>query len=98
MPVDPQLRNLDIEIPAWRDASRSAVFTVIPFADYGHGRGRNQPGTTLSSVGIAGRLAWGRLTASLTLGHKITHPAVVDAGHGTLQDRGVHFELAWKLD
>jgi hemolysin activation/secretion protein len=91
-----QVVNLDVEFPVWRDGDRSA--TLIPFADYGHGRGRSQPATTLSSVGVAAKLNWGRLMASLAIGHKFNHPPAVQASHGTLQDHGVHFELAWRLD
>jgi hemolysin activation/secretion protein len=90
--------NAELEWPAWRDADQGWATTIVPFADYGRGRGRHQPATTLASAGVAGRLSWGRLSASLALAHKFTHPAVTDASHGTLQDRGVHFELAWRID
>jgi hypothetical protein len=49
-------------------------------------------------LGVAGRLAWGKLNASLAFGQKLTHPAAVEASHGTLQDHGWHFELSWNLD
>jgi hemolysin activation/secretion protein len=90
--------NLEVEWPAWRDGERGVAATLVPFADYGRGRGRHQPATTLASVGMAARLTWGRLAASLALALKLTRPAAVDASHGNLQDRGVHFELAWRLD
>jgi hemolysin activation/secretion protein len=90
--------NAELEWPVPREADQRWTATLVPFADYGRGRGRHQPATTLASVGMAGRLAWGRLTASLALAHKLTHPAAIDAAHGNLQDRGVHFELAWRLD
>jgi hemolysin activation/secretion protein len=90
--------NAEFEWPAWRDSERALAATLIPFVDYGRGRGRHQPATTLASIGIAGRLSWGRLNASLALAHRLTHPAAIDVNHGNLQDRGVHFELAWRLD
>jgi hemolysin activation/secretion protein len=90
--------NLEVELPAWRDEARGISATVMPFADYGRGRGRHQPATTLASAGVAARLSWGRLAATIALARKLEHPAVIHASRGTLQDHGVHFELAWRVD
>jgi len=93
-----QVFNLELEWPAWRHRDRPITATLIPFADYAHGRGTNQVPATLTSVGVAGRVVWGRLTAALALAHKLGHPAAVNVRSGTLQDHGVHFEVTWALD
>lgn len=53
--------------------------------------------TTLSSMGIAARFGWGHLRAELAVAKRLQHPSAIDSQHGTLQDRGIHFQVSYAV-
>jgi hypothetical protein len=55
------------------------------------------PSASLSSVGLATRLIWRGLQLDLALARRIHAGVDLSTQHGTLQDRGVHLQLAYKF-
>jgi hemolysin activation/secretion protein len=71
--------------------------TLGPFFDWANGHDVGQPETTFSSAGGTLRLTWTHVQFDLAVGARLIRPAFVDAQHGTLQDHGVHLQLAYTL-
>jgi hemolysin activation/secretion protein len=71
--------------------------TMGPFFDWADGHDVDEPLTTFSSAGGTLRLAWTHLQFDLAVGARLIRPAFVDTQHGTLQDHGVHLQLAYTL-
>jgi hemolysin activation/secretion protein len=89
--------NAEFEWPVVRDSDRALQLSVMPFYDYGHGRNLGAPAATLSSLGVAARLRWSRLSANLAIAKRLVYPASAGATHGNLQDHGVHFDVAYNF-
>ena len=89
--------NLELDIPILRIPAADFSLNVAPFIDYG--AGRNQTGTTdkLSSAGIALHSRWGQFALDLVLARPLSYSRNVTLAHGTLQDKGVHFQLSYNL-
>jgi len=71
--------------------------TLGPFFDWANGHDVGEPLTTFSSAGGTLRLVWPHVQFDLAVGARLIRPAVVDTQHGTLQDDGVHLQLAYTL-
>jgi hemolysin activation/secretion protein len=90
--------NLDLHwlaMPAGNP--RLPGLTIGPFVDWANGHDVGEPATTFSSAGGALRLVWTHVQFDLAVGARLSHPAFVDAQRGTLQDHGVHLQLAFTL-
>ncbi len=90
-----QILSAEFEWPVVRDSQRELQLSLSPFYDYGHGTSRGTPGATLSSLGLAARLRWGRVSANLAIAKRLLYPQSVGASKGRLQDHGIHFEVAY---
>jgi len=77
------------------ESGDNAWLSIGPFFDYGHGHGPGTPSVTLSSVGLASRLTWGRFTANLAIGRRLSHPELGAGSHAGLQGQGIHVEIAY---
>ncbi|MBK9237563.1 MAG: ShlB/FhaC/HecB family hemolysin secretion/activation protein [Rhodoferax sp.] len=89
--------NLEFDYPLLRNPATGLSVNLLPFLDYGRARNVGAPSASLSSVGLATRLIWRGLQLDLALARRIHAGIDLSTQHGTLQDRGVHLQLAYKL-
>lgn len=88
--------NLELDMPVFRiRGSEGARLNLIPFIDWGQGNNVGESKTALSSVGLALRAEWRRVSFNFAVAKRLTHPASVDALSGNLQDKSIHFQLAY---
>jgi hemolysin activation/secretion protein len=90
--------NLDVHyllLPAGKPGLPSLA--LGPFFDWANGHDVDEPETTFSSAGGTVRVIWSHLQFDLAVGARLIRPSFVDAQHGTLQDHGVHLQLAYTL-
>jgi hemolysin activation/secretion protein len=87
--------NLELEYPLLRAAGRGLNLTVIPFYDRGRGWNRGEGADTISSWGLANRLRWKGLSIDLVLAKRLVSPELPRPVKETLQDEGVHFQIAY---
>jgi hemolysin activation/secretion protein len=92
-----QYLNAELEIPWLSEAKDGVGITLLPFYDWGQARNVNEPGATLSSVGLATRTRWHKWALDLVLAKRLSAPAGVNSQGGTLQDEGVHVQLAYSF-
>ena len=88
--------NLEFDYPALRNAAGLNV-NLIPFLDYGSARNLRGPSSTLSSAGLALRLLYKAFTADLVLAKRLQQPDTTTSAGATLQDAGIHLQVAWKF-
>jgi len=88
--------NLEFDYPALRSASGLNV-NLIPFLDYGGARNLRGPNSTLSSTGLAIHLQYKAFTADLVLAKRLQQPDTTTSAGATLQDAGIHLQVAWKF-
>ena len=87
--------NLEFEYPWIKGAELR--WTLSPFFDYGRVSRQGEAATTLASWGLASRWLWKGWQLDLVLADRLRQPdALRDAGD-SLQDQGVHLQLAWKF-
>ncbi len=89
--------NVEFEYPLLREAADGLSLTLIPFYDHGRAQNVGEEAVTLSSWGLGGRLRWQRFNLDLVLAQRLSHPASVSGNGSTLQDHGVHLQLAYKF-
>jgi hypothetical protein len=70
---------------------------VTPFFAWGRGKNIGESGVILSSTGLALRSEWRGLIANVALAKRLIRPSSVDALSGTIQDKGIHFQLLYNL-
>ena len=88
--------NLELNVPLLSSKAAGAVqLNVVPFLDWGIGHNIGDSSTKLSSVGLAVRASWYGLTMELAVAKRLQHPRSIDALSGTLQDKGIHFQLSY---
>ena len=89
-----QLLSAQLDVPLL-PTTRAAQLTAGPFFDWGRGRNVGGESDELSSIGIASRYSWHGLRVDVAAAKRLAHPSSVDANkHGTLQDKGIHFQIA----
>lgn len=89
--------NLELDYPVVRAFGSGFNLSLVPFYDHGRGKNRDAPADSLSSVGLAARMRWQGFSAELALAKRLTHPATVTRDGGKLQDKGVHFRVAYQF-
>lgn len=89
--------NLEFDYPLLRNPATGLSLNLLPFLDYGRARNVGGPSASLSSVGLASRLIWRGLQLDLALARRIHAGVDLSTQHGTLQDQGVHVQLAYKF-
>lgn len=88
--------NVEFEYPMMGGAADQQAWTLLPFADYGHGMNIGEAGVSLSSLGVASRYRWRGLSLDVALARRISKPAGIVADGHTLQDNGIHMQLSYK--
>lgn len=89
--------NLELDIPLRPEGRGPWRLSVVPFYDHGRASNRGEPADRLSSAGVATRLRYKGFSVDLAVARRIAHPAHVTDGGGNLQDKGVHFRIAYDL-
>ncbi|HOE42518.1 MAG TPA: ShlB/FhaC/HecB family hemolysin secretion/activation protein [Rhodoferax sp.] len=89
--------NFEFEYPLLREAADGLSLTLIPFYDYGRAQNVGEAAVTLSSWGLGSRLQWQRFNLDLVLAKRLSHPDSVSGNGSTLQDHGVHLQLAYRF-
>jgi hemolysin activation/secretion protein len=87
--------NTEFHYPALQEARDGVGVWLIPFFDWGKGRNQGEPGTILSSYGLAARVNWKGVQLDVSKAWRLIHPAILNSLHGTAQDRGVNFQLTY---
>ena len=90
--------NLETDIPVLNGRGANAVqLGVTPFFAWGRGKNIGETGLILSSTGLALRSEWRGFIANLALAKRLIRPSSVDTLNGTIQDKGIHFQLLYNL-
>ena len=88
--------HLETEIPVIQNNGPSEVsFKVAPFFNVGSGRNLGEPKVTLSSTGMTFKSEWKGFVANLALAKRLIAPSSTQNLSGTLQDKGIHFQLMY---
>jgi hemolysin activation/secretion protein len=88
--------NLEAEIPIIKNNGASDFeFKVTPFFNWGLGRNLGESKVILSSTGINLKSEWKGFIASLAIAKRLIKLPSADILNGTLQDKGVHFQLMY---
>lgn len=80
--------------PLWRDETRRASLTLLPFVDAGAGWNAGDDKARLASAGLGLNWTLADLEGELHIARRLErrHPDT----HGDLQDRGIHLLLRWR--
>ena len=87
--------NIEFEYPLVKSPGTGLNATVIPFYDHGRGWNKGDVAATLSSWGLANRVGWQGLSLDVVLAKRLVSPQLAKASKSTLQDKGVHVQLAY---
>ena len=87
-----QIVNIEFEYPLTHNEIKT---TLIPFYDIGQGQNVGDVSTTISSVGIATKTQWRHFNLDLAIAHKLSYPDSIIPNGGSLQEKGVHFQLSY---
>lgn len=90
--------TVELDIPVWGLSGEKRGLSVLPFIDAARGRNVSEAPDTLSSAGLA--LRWrlgGGVTLDAAWAKRLARPSNIGLGEGSLQDSGVHLQLAWRL-
>lgn len=87
--------SAQLDMPLLTGAERQTLVVAGPFYDWGRATRIGTDTKILSSIGLAMRATWkdARLDAAYAIGRR--HDTGLDNQRGSLQDRSVHFQLAY---
>lgn len=88
--------NIELEYPLAKNAN-GLDWLLIPFYDYGRGKNQNEAASMLSSTGLASRMQWKGFNLDVAIAKRLSHSAGINTSGGTLQDKGIHFQLSYKF-
>lgn len=80
--------------PLWRDDTRRASLTLLPFVDAGAGWNRGEARTRLASAGLGLKANLADLEGELHVARRLERRQ--PETHGDLQDRGIHLLLRYR--
>jgi hemolysin activation/secretion protein len=92
-----EIVNIEFEYPVVRNLGPGLNVFLIPFYDHGRGRNNNEGPSTLSSWGLASRVRWHGFSFDVAVAKKMVHPELPPGRKRTLQDRGIHFQIAYNF-
>jgi hemolysin activation/secretion protein len=92
-----EVLNLEFNYPLYSDQPRGIKLAAIPFYDIGQGRSVGVQPVTLSAAGLAARLNWRSLQFDLSKAVRLSYPRDQIPGGGSLQDRGIYFQLQYTV-
>lgn len=87
-----QIVNLEFEYPIVHNECK---VSLIPFYGIGQGQNVGEAATTISSVGLATRSQWRHFNLDLAIAKKLSYPSAIIPNGGSLQEKGVHFQLSY---
>jgi hemolysin activation/secretion protein len=89
-----QVINLEFQYPLAQNEFKTSL---IPFYDFGQGQNNGDVTASISSVGIAARSQWRHVNLDVAIAKKLSHPSEIVNNGGTLQDKGIHFQLSYNF-
>ena len=89
-----QIINFEFQYPLAQNEFKT---NLIPFYDFGQGQNIGDVTTSISSVGIAARSQWHHFNLDVAVAKKLNHPSEIVNKGGTLQDKGIHFQLTYNF-
>ena len=92
-----EVLNLEFNYPVYSDQRRGIKLAAIPFYDIGQGRSVGVAPVTLSAAGLAARLNWRSFQLDVSKAARLTYPRDQIPGGGSLQDRGIYFQLQYTV-
>jgi hemolysin activation/secretion protein len=84
--------NLEFEYPVLHDEFKLAL---IPFYDIGKGQNQGDVATTISAAGLEARGQWRHVSLDISAAKKLSYPDSVTSPGGSLQEKGIYFQLAY---
>lgn len=87
--------NFEFDYPVIRQSENGFNLALIPFYDIGRAQNQDESAKTISSVGLASRLRWQGLRLDFAFAKRLLHPNEITSNGGTLQDKGMHLQLAF---
>jgi hemolysin activation/secretion protein len=88
--------NVEYDYPLIQNSGRNLSLNVVPFIDFGYARNQGSASTSLSSVGVAGRLRWSDLMLEFAFAKRLINIPTFSNTATNLQDKGVHLQLSTK--
>lgn len=88
--------NIEYDYPALENFGSRLSLNLIPFIDLGSAHNRGSASTSLSSVGLAGKLRWSDFTLEFALAKRLKKNPAFTNTDTNLQDKGVHLQLSTK--
>jgi hemolysin activation/secretion protein len=92
-----EVLNLEFNYPIYTDQNRGIKIAAIPFYDIGQGRSVGVQPITVSDAGLAARLNWRSLQFDISKAVRLSYPRNQIPGGGSLQDRGIYFQLQYTV-
>lgn len=90
--------NIETDIPVLNEtAGEGHKLGVTPFYAWGRAKNVGETGDILSSWGVAMRSEWRNWVASLALAKRMIRTPSIDVLSGSLQDKGIHFQLIYNF-
>ena len=90
-----QIINLEFEYPLSLGHVGGLKVAIIPFYDNGRGWNKGEVATTLSSLGLAGRLKYQGIGLDIAVAKRLASSELVKSDSSILQDKGVHLQLSY---
>jgi len=92
-----QIINLDLAYPVWASPANKASLSLGVFHDIGSGRNHGEKALSLNASGLTAKASYGNLRADLAYALRRHRPASLGEVPDTLQDRGLHIQVAYQF-
>ena len=89
--------NVEYDYPVLRNPASGMQLNLVPFVDCGWARNSGGPSATLMSAGLAARMQWQKFNVDLVLAKRLKQDDAPASGSASLQDRGVHLQVAYRF-
>ncbi|MES2150446.1 MAG: ShlB/FhaC/HecB family hemolysin secretion/activation protein [Pseudomonadota bacterium] len=87
--------TLECDYPLLGQGPGAPTLMLMPFLDAGQARNVGAAPEHLASLGLAGRLEWRGASIELAWARRLTRPVSAAVPGASLQDRGIHLQLAY---
>ena len=89
--------NVEYDYPVLRNAASGTQLNLVPFIDCGRARNTGGAAASLRSAGLAARMQWQKFNIDLVLAKRLKQDDAPASVGATLQDKGVHLQVAYKF-
>ena len=89
--------NVEYDYPVLRNAASGTQLNLVPFIDYGWARNTGGASATLASAGLAARMQWQKFNIDLVLAKRLKQDDASASVGASLQDAGIHLQVACKF-